>query len=114
MAFRAEELTTKIFPIGFACPEDTVGKCLHRSRKPCPENTRVPCPENTRVPCPENTRRPCPEDSRRPCQGPTRPGTPCPEDTVPTHQRESAGRRGEALSLLQQQLRERLERGMQV
>lgn len=98
MAFRAEELTTKVFPIGFACPEDTVGKCLHRSRKPCPENTRVPCPG----------------DSRRPCQGPTRPDLPCPEDTVPTHRRESAGRGGEALTLLQRQLRERLEQGMRV
>jgi hypothetical protein len=88
VAFKAEELTTRVFPAGLACPEDTVGKCLHRSKKPCSENTR----------------RLCPEDSRRPCQGNSRP--PCPEDTV---RRDSLGPDGASLALLQRQLRERLE-----
>ena len=85
MAFKAEELTTKIFPVAgwLACPEDTMSK-----GKPCPQSTHVP---------------PVPQ----PCPGGTRPG-PCPEDTVsPTTRpprRASAG----TLPLLQAQLRERL------
>jgi hypothetical protein len=52
MAFKAEELTTQIFPEGgegwFACPENTV------KGRPCPQNSRPQCPEQS-VACPENT-----------------------------------------------------------
>ena len=45
MAFRAEELTTQIYPAGeglWACPESTITK-----GKPCPENTKPPCPDKS-------------------------------------------------------------------
>ncbi len=92
MAFKAEELSTKIFPIAgwFACPEDTMSK-----GKPCPQNTHVPPP------------------GPKPCPAGTHPdgGHPCPEDTMSptTHppRRATAG----TLPLLQAQLRERLARG---
>ena len=52
MAFKAEELTTQIFPEGgdgwFACPENTV------KDRPCPQNSRPQCPGPS-VACPENT-----------------------------------------------------------
>lgn len=95
MAFKAEELSAKVFPavLAIACPEDTLSK-----GKPCPQSTHVPCPG------PSN--RPCPED--------TRPGGgQCPEDTL-THppRRGAAEVAGGALTLLQSQLRERLAAGL--
>lgn len=56
MAFKAEELTSKIFPesgpaLWGACPQDTLGK-----DKPCGD-TKPPCPQNTKTPndCPQDT-----------------------------------------------------------
>lgn len=87
MAFKAEELTSKIFPasgIGawMACPQDTLGK-----GKPCGDQTKKPCPEYTKAP---DGGHPCPEDTRKPPK---------------------AGELdGGALVLLQAQLRDRLIR----
>jgi hypothetical protein len=86
VAFKAEELSTKIFPVAgwLACPEDTMSK-----GKPCPQNTHVPPPGPH--PCPAGTQ-----------------GHPCPEDTISptTHPPRRAG--AGTLPLLQAQLRERL------
>jgi hypothetical protein len=90
VAFKAEELTSKIFPessagIWGACPQDTLGK-----GQPCGDTKRPPCPENTRV------------------------GAPCPQDTVPTGKppKKAGGWDGDALIHLRSQLRERLEAGL--
>ncbi|MFL6235227.1 MAG: hypothetical protein ACJ76N_18980 [Thermoanaerobaculia bacterium] len=86
MAFRAEELTTQIFPAGeglWACPESTVNK-----GKPCPENTKPPCPNNSMPIAPPGG----PQEPRRP---PKKAGAPD----------------RDALVLLQGQLRDRLARG---
>ena len=89
MAFRAEELSAKVFPtvLAIACPEDTLSK-----GKP------------THGPCPGPSSRPCPED--------TRPGGDrCPEDTQPPRPRPKKARAegaSGALILLRSQLRERL------
>ena len=98
MPFKAEELTTQVFPIAgdglWACPESTIGK-----KGPCPQNTHVPCPDNTHPPCPGGT-------------------IGCPENTIPspTHRppARASGLDGPdlALSLLQGQLRERLAQGI--
>jgi hypothetical protein len=87
VAFKAEELTSRIFPesgagIWAACPQDTLGK-------------------GERPPCPENTKRPSP-------QGPG--GGGCPQDTrKPPKKAEGPGR--DALVLLQAQLRDRMAQG---
>lgn len=92
MAFKAEELTTKIFPLLAAggCPQDTISK-----GKPCPQNTHLPCPENTRPPCGDGSVR-------------------CPQDTVPPTgpgKRSAGGLQRADLTLLRAQLRERLAQG---
>jgi hypothetical protein len=87
VAFKAEELSTKVFPdsargLWAGCPQDTLGK------DKCQENTKNPCTQHT-----------VPPD-----------GQPCPQDTLsPTHQppRKAAA---ETLPLLRAQLRERLAR----
>lgn len=93
MAFKADELTSQIFPregpgeggeAWYACPESTM-------KKPCANNTRPPCPDHTKPP-----------------------GGPCPEDTVPPTGRKpvrDAGApegAGAGLALLQAHLRGRL------
>ena len=90
MAFKAEELTSKIFPepgpgIWGACPQDTLGK-----DQPCGDTKRPPCPEHTRV------------------------GAPCPQDTIPTGKppKKAGGRDVDALVLLRSQLQERLAAGL--
>jgi hypothetical protein len=98
VAFKADELTTKIFPRSDAglwaggCLQDTITK---GGRPPgCPQNTHVPCPENTRIPCGGDTRE-------------------CTQDTVtgPPPKRSAAEMDRSALPLLRDQLRERLARG---
>ncbi len=91
MAFKAEELTSKIFPtsgpeVWGACPQDTLGK-----GKPCGD-TRPPCPQGTRQP-----------------DGPG-----CPQDTFPTGKppKKDAGAGRDALLHLRSQLRERLAAGL--
>ncbi|HET9212342.1 MAG TPA: hypothetical protein VFR03_18195 [Thermoanaerobaculia bacterium] len=89
MAFKAEELTSKIFPesgagIWAACPQDTLGK---GERPPCPENTKRQGPQG-----PGGGQPRPPQEPRRPpkkAEGPDR----------------------DALVLLQGQLRDRLARG---
>ena len=116
MAFKVEDLMTKIVPgaspgpriwacpddshgdeecpddsHGQGCPDDSHGNCLNDTRG-CPDDSNIPpnCPDATRCPDDSNTPPPnCPDDSRRPYQ--------------------VAGRDGEALALLQRQLRERLD-----
>jgi hypothetical protein len=92
VAFKAEELTTKIFPMLAAggCPQDTVSK----GKPPCPQNTHVPCPDNSRHPCGGGTQN-------------------CPQDTAPTTHpggdRKSVAGLAD-LALLRTQLQERLAR----
>jgi hypothetical protein len=88
VAFKAEELSTKIFPdsahgLWAGCPQDTMTK-----GKPCQDNTKNPCPQNTH---PDG-------------------GHPCPQDTMSptTHPPRKAA--AETLPLLRAQLRERLAR----
>ena len=90
MAFKAEELTAKIFPSAedapwqAGCPQDTLIK-----GKPCAENTHPPCAANTHPPAPP----------------------PCPGETHAPHKAAGwAGWEGEGapLALLQAQLRDRL------
>jgi hypothetical protein len=95
VVFKAEELTTKVFPLLAAggCPQDTVTK----GRPPCPQNTHAPCPENTHPPCGAGT------DN-------------CPQDTAPTtgpgHGKKSvSGLQGSDLKLLRAQLHDRLRQG---
>ena len=48
MAFKAEELTTKVFPdsvLWAGCPQDTMSK-----GKPCQEHTKKPCTQNSAPP----------------------------------------------------------------
>ncbi len=92
MAFKAEELTSKIFPesgaaIWGACPQDTLGK-----GKPCGD-TKPPCDDNTRPP-----------------QGPGG----CPQDTIPPGKppKKAGGADLDALIHLRSQLRERLAAGL--
>jgi hypothetical protein len=94
VAFKAEELTTKIFPWpaeglwAVGCPQDTLGK-----DKPCAQSTHGPCPNDTHLPCDADT------------------AGQCPEDTHVAPRRAEAGRVSGPLSLLQAQLREQLARG---
>ena len=90
MAFKAEELTAKIFPFAEAggweaiapCPQDTLNK---GKQPPCVQNTHPPCAGNTHPPAPP----------------------PCPEGTHAPHKAGWEGA-GAALALLQAQLRGRL------
>jgi hypothetical protein len=87
VAFRAEELTTQIFPAGewlWACPESTVTK-----GKPCPENTRPQCPDKSAPIAPPGG----PQEPRKP-------------------PKKAEGLDRDALVLLQSQLRERLAAGL--
>jgi hypothetical protein len=92
VAFKAEELTTKVFPLLGAggCPEDTFAK------KPCPQNSHAPCPEHTKPPCGGATGN-CPEDSAHPTTGPGK--------------RQAAGLQRSGLALLRAQLQDRLRQG---
>jgi hypothetical protein len=87
VAFKAEELTTKIFPDSgrglWACPQDTMTK-----GKPCADHTKNPCPQDTHPDGGEG--HPCPQDTMTPTTHPPRRAA---ADTLP---------------LLQAQLRERL------
>jgi hypothetical protein len=90
VAFKAEELTSKIFPesgagIWAGCPQDTLGK---GGKPPCPENTKRQCPQDTLPTGGE----PCPQDTRKP---PKKAGAPD----------------RDALVLLQAELRGRLAQG---
>ena len=89
MAFKAEELTSKIFPgsgagIWAACPQDTLVKGQ---------------------PCGDTTKRPCTQD--------TRPPKGCPQDTIPPGRppKKAEGPDRDALVLLQAQLRDRMAQG---
>jgi hypothetical protein len=101
VAFKAEELTTQIFPGAdegapwAVCPENTIQK-----GRPCGQSTYVPCPEHTQGQCPERT---IPPDG----------GGECPENTIKTVPPRASGhdRAVAALPLLQAQLRERLAQG---
>jgi hypothetical protein len=93
VAFKAEELTSKIFPESGAgmwagCPQDTLGKGGGGGKPPCPENTRRQCPQDTIPPGGQ----PCPQETRRPPKKATAPDR-------------------DALALLQAQLRGRLAQG---
>jgi hypothetical protein len=93
VAFKAEELTSKIFPdfaggLWAGCPQDTMSK-----DKPCPDHTKQPCDHNT-----------APPDGGGG-------GHPCPQDTMPPTAHPPRRAAAEALPLLQAQLRERLARG---
>ncbi len=90
MAFKAEELTAKIFPFPedapwqAGCPQDT----LTKGKPPCAQSTHPPCAANTHPPAPP----------------------PCPQETHAPHKAgwEAAGA---SLALLQAQLRDRLAAG---
>jgi hypothetical protein len=110
LTFKAQDLMTKILPGGlWAYPEDTVGTVKDR---PCPQISNIPCPEDTILP-PSPEAPPCPEDTIPTYDDYPRrdyPGEQCPEDTItPTHDGEGKGRDDKALSLLQAQLRKRLD-----
>jgi hypothetical protein len=118
VAFKAEELTTRIgFGGGLrACPDDT--QQTDRGEEPCPDDTQrgpddEPCPDDTQIP----DVYPCPDDTQLP------PGEywPCPDDTQLTHPPTGDNQPGDAstptklyvsspsdLAMLRQQMRERL------
>ena len=89
MAFKAEELTAKIFPFaadgaweaGAPCPQDTLNK---GKQPPCVQSTHPPCEGNTHPPAPP----------------------PCPNETHAPHKAWEG--EGAPLALLQAQLRDRL------
>ena len=92
MAFKAEELASKIFPDTFpeagaglwaGCPQDTLDK---GGKPPCPEHTKRPGPP------PGPGGHPCPQDTRKP-------------------PKKAAGLDRDALVLLQAQLRDRMAQG---
>jgi hypothetical protein len=90
VAFKAEELTSKIFPESGAglwagCPQDTLEK---GGKPPCPENTKKPGPQGP----PGRPDPVCPQDSRRP-------------------PKRAAELDRDALVLLQAQLRDRMAQG---
>lgn len=96
MPFKAEELTTQIYPGAgsglWACPESTIIK-----KDPCPQNTHIP-----------------PHPGPQPCPAATHPdGNPCPESSIPPAHTPHSPRQAasDTLPLLQAQLRERLARG---
>jgi hypothetical protein len=89
VAFKAEELTAKIFPfveggawLAAPCPQDTLNK---GKQPPCAQNTHPPCVEHTHPPAPP----------------------PCPNDTHAPHKAGWEGS-GTPLAMLQAQLRDRL------
>jgi hypothetical protein len=93
VAFKAEELTAKIFPFAQGgaweanapCPQDTLTK---GKQPPCAQSTHAPCAEHTRPPAPP----------------------PCPQDTHAPHKAGGDGP-GVDLALLQAQLRDRMAAG---
>jgi hypothetical protein len=105
MAFTVKDLMTKIVPGAspgpriWACPDDSHGQCPDDSHGQCPDDSRG-CRNHTRG-CPDDSNIPpnCPDDSNVPPN--------CPDDT--RHPHRAASRGGEALILLQRQLRERLD-----
>jgi hypothetical protein len=115
MAFRIEDLMTKIVPGAspgthlWACPDDTVRQV------PCPDDShgQGDCPDDNRGQrdCPDDSRgqRDCPDDSRDQgdCPDDSRDQGDCPDDS---HGRQPPqGRQaGSALALLRRQLREHL------
>jgi hypothetical protein len=118
VAFKAEELTTRIMAGGGLrpCPDDT--QQTNRGDEPCPDDTQrgpddEPCPDDTQIP---DVYR-CPDDTQPP------PGEygPCPDDTQLTHpptgNKESGdasaptrpyGSSSSGLAMLRHQMRERL------
>jgi hypothetical protein len=93
VAFKAEELTAKIFPmLAGGCLQDTVTK-----GRPCPQNTNVPCADKSRPPCGANTNV-CLQDTASP--------TTHPDDPPGPRKRSAAG-----LALLRAQLQDRLAQG---
>jgi hypothetical protein len=89
VAFKADELTTQILPIGpglWACPESTITK-----GKPC-DNTKSPCPDKSVPPGGPG------------CGGGSAPGGPRPP-------KKAEGPDRDALVLLQAQLRDRMAQG---
>ena len=90
MAFKAEELTAKIFPFAEGgaweavapCPQDTLTK---GKQPPCAQNTHPPCAEHTHPPSPPA----------------------CQQGTHPPHKAGWAGPDA-ALAVLQAQMRDRL------
>jgi hypothetical protein len=111
MAFKVEDLMTKIIPGAsrgpriWACPDDSHGndddQCPDDSHgQGCPDDSHGQgCPDDSHGNCMNDTRG-CPDDSNIPPPN-------CPDDSRRPYQ--AAGRGGEALALLQQQLRERLD-----
>jgi hypothetical protein len=121
MAFKVEDLMTKIIPGAspgpriWACPDDSHGEgCQDDSRGQCPDDSRGNCQDDSRGDCQDDSRgddcqdnsrcrdntRGCPDDSNIPPPN-------CQDDSRPSYQ--TAGRGSEALALLQQQLRRRLD-----
>jgi hypothetical protein len=120
VAFKAEELTTKIGLGGGlrACPDDT--QQTNRGDKPCPDDTQIPggeppCPDDTQIPdaypCPDDTQippreyGPCPDDTQLtpPPTGNNQPGDNQPGDaSTPTKSYTSE------LAMLREEMRERL------
>jgi hypothetical protein len=131
MAFKVEDLMTKIIPgaspgpriwacpddsHGEGCQDDSRGQCQDDSRgEGCQDDSRGQCQDDSRGQCQDDSRGNCQDDSRGQCRDNTRG---CPDDsniTPPNCQDDSrrsyqaAGRGSEALALLQQQLRQRLD-----
>jgi hypothetical protein len=111
MAFKVEDLMTKIIPGAspgpriWACPDDS-----HGNDDQCPDDSHGQCPDDSRDQCRDNTRS-CPDDSNIPPNCPDDSRVQCPDDSnPPTHGNyQAAGRGSGALALLQRQLRERLD-----
>jgi hypothetical protein len=105
MAFKVEDLMTKIVPGAspgpriWACPDDSHcdEECPDDSHGQCPDDSHN-CPDDSHGNCRHDTRG-CPDDSNIPPN--------CPDDS--RHPHKAAGRGSEALALLQRQLRERLD-----
>jgi hypothetical protein len=99
VAFKAEELTTRIVASGGGrpCPDDTQRK--DQGEDPCPDDTQIPGGEP-----------PCPDDTQIPD------AYPCPDDTQLTHPptgdasapARPYGSSSSGLAMLRQQMRERL------
>jgi len=116
VAFKAEELTTKIGLGGGlrACPDDTQ-QTNRGDELPCPDDTQrgpddLPCPDDTQIPdvyrCPDDTQPPpgeygpCPDDTQLP-PPPTRDNQPG-DASAPTKSYTSE------LAMLREEMRERL------
>jgi hypothetical protein len=105
VAFKAEELTTKIGLGGGlrACPDDT--QQTNRGDEPCPDDTQIPdvyrCPDDTQPPPGEYG--PCPDDTQLPPPptGYNQPG----DASAPTR---PYGSSSSGLAMLRHQMRERL------